>query len=61
MEAQFIIRRTVSGHFYFTLSAENREVIVASEEYVTKAGAERGVEIVRKNAQDALIVDETGT
>lgn len=41
-----------SGEYYFSLSAGNGEVILRSEGYKAKAGAENGIESVRKNSPD---------
>jgi len=43
-----------SGASYrFTLLAANHEVILSSQSYDSKAGAEDGIESVRKNGPDA--------
>merc|ERR1712039_474190 len=39
-----------NGEFYFRLKAGNGEIILASEGYKAKAGAENGIESVRTNA-----------
>ena len=40
-----------SGKFYFRLKATNGQVILASEAYEKKSGAENGVASVQKNGQ----------
>merc|ERR1712039_723987 len=39
-----------NGEFYFRLKAGNGEIILASEGYKAKAGAQNGIESVRTNA-----------
>lgn len=39
-----------NGNIYFRLKAANGEVILSSEGYESKAGAENGIESVKKNA-----------
>ena len=38
--------------YYFNLSAGNHEIILASQGYTTKGGAENGIESVKNNASD---------
>lgn len=46
-----------NDQFYFNLKARNGEIILASEGYVTKAGAENGIASVMTNAPTAVVVD----
>ncbi|NRB54290.1 MAG: YegP family protein [Saprospiraceae bacterium] len=46
-----IFQSEKSGKFYFRLKATNGQVILASEAYEKKAGAENGIQSVIKNAQ----------
>jgi uncharacterized protein YegP (UPF0339 family) len=50
MPAQFIIKKSVNNQFYFNLTAENNETILTSEMYVSKSGAEEGIEAVKHNS-----------
>jgi uncharacterized protein len=50
MAGKFELRRATNGQYHFNLKAGNGEVILSSEMYTTKGGAENGVESVRKNA-----------
>lgn len=43
--------------FYWTLEAENGEVIATSETYVSKAGAQNGIAAVRRVAPNATLLD----
>ncbi|HVR40946.1 MAG TPA: YegP family protein [Thermoanaerobaculia bacterium] len=52
MAAAFVIEQGKTGKFRFNLRAGNNEVILTSETYDAKAGAENGIESVRKNSQD---------
>ena len=59
MAGKFVISKDKKGEFRFVLKAGNGEVIANSEGYTTKAGAQNGIESVRKNAADATIADES--
>ncbi|MBX2977521.1 MAG: YegP family protein [Ignavibacteriaceae bacterium] len=50
MAGQFVIKRSTSNQFYFNLKAGNGEVILTSEQYVSKSGAENGINSVKSNA-----------
>ena len=41
-----------NGEYYFNLKANNHEIILQSEGYKAKSGAENGIESVRLNAED---------
>ncbi len=49
---KFVISKRKNGEFQFSLKAGNGQVILTSEGYVAKGGAENGIESVRKNASD---------
>ena len=59
MAGKFVITTDKKGEFRFVLKAGNGEVIASSEGYTTKAGAQNGIESVRKNAADATVEDES--
>lgn len=59
MAGKFVITKDKRGEFRFVLKAGNGEVIASSEGYKTKASANNGIESVRKNAPDAVVVDES--
>ena len=46
-----------AGQFRFRLKATNGEIIAASEAYTTAAGCKNGIESVRTNSKDAVIVE----
>jgi uncharacterized protein len=50
MAAKFEIKRGSTGLYRFNLKAGNGEIILTSETYQTKQGAERGIESVKANA-----------
>lgn len=50
MAAKFTLKRSSDGQFYFNLKAGNGEIILSSETYHSKAGAENGIQSVRTNA-----------
>ncbi len=47
-----------AGEFRFRLNARNGETILTSEGYSAKSGCLNGIESVRKNAQEAPIIEE---
>ena len=59
MPAQFVLKKGTTGKFRFNLLARNGQVVATSEAYETKAKAMAGIESVRKNAADAVLVDGT--
>jgi uncharacterized protein YegP (UPF0339 family) len=52
MAAKFELKAAKDGQFMFNLKAANGEVILTSELYVQKAGAENGIASVRENAPE---------
>ena len=50
MTAKFELKKSTNGQYYFNLKAVNGEVILSSEMYQSKEGAENGIESVSKNA-----------
>jgi uncharacterized protein YegP (UPF0339 family) len=52
MAAEFVIKRAEDGQFMFNLKAPNGEIILTSELYRSKEGAEVGVASVKENASD---------
>ncbi len=52
MAAKFEIKKGSSGQYRFNLKAGNGEIILSSENYKEKQGAQRGIEAVKKNALD---------
>jgi uncharacterized protein YegP (UPF0339 family) len=52
MTGKFEIKEATGGKFRFNLKAGNGQIILTSETYESKQGAEKGIESVRKNAPD---------
>ena len=52
MAARFVIKAAAGGQFLFNLKAGNNEIILTSELYKQKEGAEAGIESVKKNATE---------
>jgi uncharacterized protein YegP (UPF0339 family) len=50
MAAKFDLKVAADGQYMFNLKAANGEVILTSERYKQKAGAENGIASVRTNA-----------
>ncbi|QEE25850.1 DUF1508 domain-containing protein [Rhodanobacter glycinis] len=53
MSGKFTLFTGKNGEIYFNLKAGNGEIILKSEGYRDKGGAQNGIESVRKNAVDA--------
>jgi uncharacterized protein len=47
-----------NGDYRFRLNAKNGQVIGSGERYKSKAGCQNGIESVKKNSVDAIIVEE---
>jgi uncharacterized protein len=56
MAGKFEVYEGKSGKFYFRLKAGNGEIIATSQGYASEDGAKKGVESVKKNAPDAVVV-----
>ena len=52
MSGKFELFKDKAGEFRFRLKAANGEIILASEGYKARAGAENGIESVRENSQN---------
>lgn len=50
MAARYALRKSTNNQYYFNLHAGNNEVILTSEMYTTKSGAQNGIESVRTNS-----------
>ena len=55
---KFEMYQDKAGEYRFRLKARNGEIIGVSEGYTAKAGCLNGIESVKKNAEDAEIVEE---
>lgn len=47
--AKFVIKKSSNGQYFFNLKANNGETILTSETYVSKSGAQNGINSVRVN------------
>ena len=50
MPAQYVLRKSTNNQYYFNLTAENNEKILASELYLSKSGALQGIQSVKDNS-----------
>jgi len=50
MPAQYVLRKSMNDQYYFNLTAENNEIILTSEQYISKSGAQQGIQSVRVNS-----------
>jgi uncharacterized protein len=49
MKGYYELTKSEAGKFHFTLNAGNHEVILSSQQYDEKSGAENGIESTRTN------------
>lgn len=56
-DARYERKQTSSGKFMFTLKSTNGQVIGTSETYESEASRDNGVESVKTNAPDAVVVE----
>ena len=56
---KFKIEKSMDGQYYFTLLADNNQVIATSEMYTTKQSCQNGIESVKNNASGAPVEDYT--
>ena len=55
---KFEMYQDKAGEYRFRLKARNGEIIGTSEGYTAKAGCLNGIESVKKNAENAEVVEE---
>ncbi len=58
-EGKYDMKEAKNGKFHWNLKAGNGQIILSSQMYSTKSGAENGIKSTMKNAPDAKFVDET--
>lgn len=59
-DSNYLRRTATNGQYYFTLkSSHNGQVIGVSETYTTQAARDNGIQSVKKNAPDAVVIDLT--
>jgi len=51
MASAYVLKKNDAGKFRFNLRAGNNEIILTSESYESKGGAENGIESARVNSQ----------
>ena len=52
MAGKFEIKKTKDGQFFFHLKASNGQIILVSERYKARSGAQNGIKSVKANAAD---------
>jgi uncharacterized protein YegP (UPF0339 family) len=52
MAGKFELNTSSSGKFFFNLKASNGQIILSSEMYESRSGAENGIASVKRNATD---------
>jgi uncharacterized protein YegP (UPF0339 family) len=59
MPGRFELYQDETGGYRFRLKASDGQVIATSESYERKVGALGGIDLVRQNAADANVDDQT--
>ena len=54
---KFELYRDKAGQYRFRLKARNGQIIATSEGYVTKVNCENGIQSVKKNAEEAEVIE----
>ena len=57
MAGKFEVKKSSDGQFFFNLKASNGEIILMSERYKAKSGAENGMKSVKTNAPNDIRYD----
>lgn len=57
-KAVFEIFEDKQGKYRFRLKASNGEIIAASQKYASKQNCKKGIDSVKKNAQEADVVEK---
>lgn len=55
---KFELYKDKAGEFRFRLKASNGEIVATGEGYRAKAGCQKGIASVKKNAPDSEVVEE---
>lgn len=55
---KFELYKDKKGEFRFRLKSRNGETILTGEGYVSKDGCKNGIDSIRRNAADSVIVEE---
>jgi len=55
---KFEMYQDKAGQYRFRLKARNGQIIATSEGYVTKVNCENGIQSVKKNAEEAEVIEE---
>ena len=58
-DSRYERKEAKNGKFFFNLKAGNGQVIGNSELYESASGRDKGIESVKRNAQDAVLDDQT--
>lgn len=55
---KFELYQDKKGEFRFRLKAANGQIILVGEGYASKSGCKNGIDSIRRNAADSVIVEE---
>lgn len=49
---KFVIKLAINDQYYFNLETNDETIILKSEQYITKASCQNGIDSVKENAKD---------
>ncbi len=56
--AQFEIRKSTNGQYYWVFQGSNNEVICQSETYYAKDSAKNSIQVIKTQSPSASVVDK---
>jgi len=59
IDMKFEISKSVNGQFYFVIKGSNGEKLCMSETYIMKQSAIDTINVIKREASTALVVDTT--
>lgn len=57
--AEFEIKKSTNNQYFWRFQANNNEIVAQSETYTTKAACKNGIEVVKREAANASVKDNT--
>jgi uncharacterized protein len=56
---RFVIQKSSNNQYYFTIEGGNYEKLATSETYVSKTSAQNTINVIKREAATATVVDRT--
>jgi len=58
--SRFEMYKSIDGQYYFVFKAKNNETVCSSETYTAKQMCRKGIDILKRDIEDAKVMDYTG-